>query len=172
MEENTAALRSEIRALLDKVTGRGSLLYFSWLVRLIAMDEKLPPPEVLKKLHGVFVRVTEALRTRRNISRDDWKMLFRYVGVLGNDLDVSRALALTVKFYREKAGLTRLQLAKKLKLPVRMILKLERGGIKDLSLPRLYQLADALSVDAGEFVDRVYKLEMNKSPHEHWIEQL
>jgi hypothetical protein len=158
MKEDAAALRSEIRALLDKMTDRGSLLYFSWLVQLIAKDEKLPPPEVLKKLHGVFVRVTAAFRTRRKISTDDWEMMFKYVGVLGNDLDVSRPLALTVKFYREKAGLTRLQLAKKLKLPVRLILKLERGGIKDLSLPRLYELADALKVDAGEFMDRIYKL--------------
>jgi Helix-turn-helix len=160
MREDAAKLRSEVRALLDKVTDRGSLLYFSWLVQLIAKDEKLPPPEVLKKLHGVFIRVTAAFRTRRKISADDWEMMFKYVGVLGNDLDVSRPLASTAKFYREKAGLTRLQLAKKLKLPVRLILKLERGGIKDLSLPRLYQLADALNVDAGEFMDRMYKLKI------------
>ena len=82
------------------------------------------------------------------------------MGEIGNNLDISRHLASTVKLYREKAGMTRLQLAKKCKISLRTVLALERGGIKDMSPPRLWQLADALNVDAGEFTDRIYKLEM------------
>jgi len=42
---------------------------------------------------------------------------------------------------------------------MKTMLALERGGIKDMSLPRLYQLADALEADAREFMDRIYRLE-------------
>ena len=86
-------------------------------------------------------------------------MMFRYVGEIGDNLDIFWHLASTVKFYREKAGLTRLQVAKRARINMKTMLALERGGIKDMSLPRLYQLADALNADAGEFMDRIYKLE-------------
>ena len=151
------ALRREINAILDKVTNRGSLLFFQWLI--VNIDRELPPPDELKKLHQVFVRIADAFKNKTKVSAADWRMMFRYVGVIGNNLDISRHLATTVKFYREKAGLTRLQLAKKLNITLRTVLALERGGIKDMSLPRLWQLADALGVDAGEFMDRIYKLE-------------
>jgi DNA-binding XRE family transcriptional regulator len=150
-------LRKEINAILDKVTNRGSLLFFQWLIMNI--DRELPPPDELKKLHQVFIRVVDAFKHRRRVEAEDWQLMFRYVGVIGNNLDISRHLAATVKFYRQKAGLTRLQLAKKLSISLRTVLALERGGIKDMSLPRLWQLADALGVDAGEFMDRIYKLE-------------
>jgi DNA-binding XRE family transcriptional regulator len=113
----------------------------------------------LKKLHQVFIRVTDAFRTKKNVSAEDWKMMFKYVGVIGNNLDISRHLASTVKFYRQRAGLTRLQVAKRVGINMKTMLALERGGIKDMSLPRLYQLAVALKVDAGEFIDRIYRLE-------------
>jgi DNA-binding XRE family transcriptional regulator len=150
-------LRKEISAILDKVTNRGSLLFFHWLIANI--DKEMPPPDELKKLHQVFIRVADAFQNKKKIKGEDWKLMFRYVGVIGNDLDISRHLASTVKLYRKKAGLTRLQLSKKLGIKLRTVLALERGGIKDLSLPRLWQLADALGVDAGEFMDRIYKLE-------------
>ncbi len=150
-------LRREISAILDKVTNRGSLLFFQWLLQNI--DKEMPPPDELKKLHQVFIRVTDAFKNKKNVSAEDWKLMFKYVGEIGNNLDISRHLATTVKFYRRKAGLTRLQLAKKLGIKLRTVLALERGGIKDMSLPRLWQLADALGVDAGEFMDRIYKLE-------------
>jgi DNA-binding XRE family transcriptional regulator len=150
-------LRKEIGAILDKVTNRGSLLFFHWLIANI--DKEMPPPDELKKLHQVFIRVVDAFQNKKKISAEDWRMMFRYVGVIGNDLDISRHLASTVKFYRKKAGLTRLQLSKNLGIKLRTVLALERGGIKDMSLPRLWQLADVLGVDAGAFMDRIYKLE-------------
>jgi len=150
-------LRKEIGAILDKITNRGSLLFFQWLIRNI--DKELPSPDELKKLHQVFIRVIDAFQHKKKVNNEDWKMMFKYVGENGK-VDLSRHLANTVKFYREKAGLTRIQLAKKLGIKLRTVLALERGGIKDMSLPRLRQLADALNVDAGEFMDRIYKLEM------------
>jgi transcriptional regulator with XRE-family HTH domain len=152
-------LRREISAILDKVTDRGSLLFFHWLIANIHKNEELPPPEELKKLHGVFIRVVEAFRTKKKISPSDWELMSRWVGTIGNDVDISRHLASTVKFYRKKAALTRLQLAKTLRISLKTVLALERRRIKDMSLPRLFQLAHALSVDAGEFMDRIYKLE-------------
>lgn len=150
-------LRKEINAILDKVTNRGSLLFFQWLIQNI--DQELPPPDELKKLHEVFIRVADAFRNKTTVKNSDWELMFKYVGEIGK-VDLSRHLASTVKFYREKAGITRPQLAKKLGIKLRTVLALERGGIKDMSLPRLWQLADALHVDAGEFMDRIYKLEM------------
>jgi len=155
--DDPEVLRREISAMLSKITDRGSLLFCLWLVRNI--DKELPPPDELKKLHAVFIRVTDAFKNKKNVSNDDWRMMFKYVGEIGNNLDISRHLATTVKFYRKRAGLTRLQLAKKLRITLRTVLALERGGIRDMSLPRLWQLADALGVDAGEFMDRIYKLE-------------
>ena len=150
-------LRKEILDLLGKVTNRGSLLFFQWLIQNI--DKELPSIPELKKLHQTFIRVIDAFQHKKPVSNDDWRMMFKYVGEIGNNLDISRHLASTVKFYREKAGLTRLQVAKRARINMKTMLALERGGIKDMSLPRLYQLADALNADAGEFMDRIYKLE-------------
>lgn len=152
-------LRKEISTILDKVTNRGSLLFFHWLIGCIHKDAKLPPPDELKKLHQTFIRVTDAFKNNTDVSNDDWRMMFKYVGTIGNNLDISRHLASTVKFYRQRAGLTRLQVAKRARINMKTMLALERGGIKDMSLPRLYQLAAALKCDAGEFMDRIYKLE-------------
>lgn len=149
-------LRKEISAILDKITNRGSLLFCLWLVRNI--EEKLPPPDELKKLHQVFIRVADAFKYKKKVSTADWKMMLKFVGEIGQ-VDLSRHLASTVKFYREKSKLTRLQLAKKLGIRVKTVLALERGSIKDMSLPRLYQLADALNVDEDKFMDRIYELE-------------
>jgi len=157
LPSDPAILRKEINALLDKMTHRGSLLFTLWLVTNI--DKELPPIDELKKLHQTFVRVIDAFREKRDVAAEDWKTMFRYVGTIGNMPDVSRHLASSVKFYREKAGMTRFQLARKLGISMRTMLRLERGGIKDMSLPRLHQLTEALDCDAGEFMDRIYRLE-------------
>ena len=122
------------------------------------VNEKLPPLDELKKLHEVFIRVADAFKNKKKFRTADWKMMLKYVGEIGQ-VDISHHLASTVKCYRERAKLTRLQLAKKVGIRVKTVLALERGGIKDMSLARLYQLADALNVDAGEFMDRIYELE-------------
>lgn len=151
-------LRKEILDLLRKVTNRGSLLFFQWLIQNID-NKELPAIPELKKLHQSFIRITDAIKNKRDVSAEDWRMMFKYVGEIGDNLDIFWHLASTVKFYREKAGLTRLQVAKRARINMKTMLALERGGIKDMSLPRLYQLANALNADAGEFMDRIYKLE-------------
>jgi len=89
-------LRKEISAMLEKVTNRGSLLFFHWLIAHI--DKEMPPPQELRKLHEVFIRVADVFQNKKKISAEDWRMMFRYVGVIGNDPDISRHLASTVKF--------------------------------------------------------------------------
>ncbi len=159
---DSEVLRKEIGAVLDKVTNRGSLLFFQWLITNISKNEKLPPPDELKKLHGAFTRVVDAFQQTKRISADDWNLMFKYVGEIGK-IDISRHLAAAVKFYRKKAGMTRLQLAKKCGLKLKTVLALERGGIKDMTLPWVYQLADGLGVEAGEFTDKIMKFEMATS---------
>ncbi len=107
-------LRKEILDLLGKVTNRGSLLFFQWLIQNI--DKELPSIPELKKLHQTFIRVIDAFQHKNPVSNDDWRMMFKYVGEIGNNLDISRHLASTVKLYREKAGLTRLQVAKRARI--------------------------------------------------------
>ena len=137
-------MRREILGLLGKVTNRGSLLFFRWLIRNIG-NKELPPIPELKKLHQSFIRITDAIENKRDVTSEDWRMMFRYVGEIGDNLDIFWHLASTVKFYREKAGLTKAQVAKRARINMKTMLALERGGIKDMSLPRLYQLADALN---------------------------
>src|SRR5258708_30166638 len=95
-------LRREISAILDKVRDRGSLLFFRWLIANIHKDEKLPPPDELKKLHGVFIRVADAFQRRKKISADDLKVMFKDVSQRGR-LDISPHRATTGKFYMSKA---------------------------------------------------------------------
>lgn len=153
---DAVALRKEISTILNNITNRGSLLFCLWFVQNI--DQKLPPPDEIKKLHQIFIRVADAFKNKKKVSAADWKMMLKYVGEIGQ-VGLSRYLASTVKFYRVKAKLSRQQVAKKLGIRVRMVLALERGAIKDMSLPWLYQLADALNVDASEFIDRICELE-------------
>jgi DNA-binding XRE family transcriptional regulator len=156
--ESPEVLRKEIGAVLDKVTNRGSLLFFQWLLTNISKDEKLPAPDELKKLHGAFVRVIEAFQTGKKVSVPDWEVMFKYVGGIGK-IEIARSIAGAVKFYRSRAGLTRLQLANRCRLRITTINALERGQIKDMTLPWVYQLADGLGVDAGEFTDKIMELE-------------
>jgi transcriptional regulator with XRE-family HTH domain len=151
-------LRREITAILDKVTDRGSLLYFHWLLKRIANNEPLPPIEELRRLHGAFVRVTKGFRERgRNIDRADMDLVVKYVGT--GRVEIARPLGMAVKFYRRQRNLTRLELSKRCRMPVRAILALERGQVRDMSLPRLEQLGKGLGVDPGVFMSKVMEFE-------------
>jgi transcriptional regulator with XRE-family HTH domain len=63
-------------------------------------------------------------------------------------------------------GLSRLQLSKRCKLPLRTILAIERGQVKDLTLPRLQRLADGVHVHLGEFVDKIVEFEREENAKE------
>ena len=67
-----------------------------------------------------FVRVFEAFRAKKMPSAEDMEFVAKWTG--DDDATMGRALGRTVKFYREKAGLTRLQLAKRAGLRLRLIL--------------------------------------------------
>jgi hypothetical protein len=55
--------------------------------------------------------------------------------------------------------MTRVELSRRCRFPLRAILQLERGQVKDMTLPRLQQLADGLGVELGEFMDKVAEFE-------------
>ena len=77
-------------------------------------------------------------------------------------MDIARPLGMAVKFYREERRPTRLQLSKKCRMPLRAITALERGQVKDLSIPRFEQLAKGLGVDPGELISKVMDFEKAK----------
>ena len=159
--DNPEVLRQEIRAILDRVNDRGSLLYFHWLLKRIMENAPLPPIEEIKKLHGAFVRVAEGFSDKRKeINRADFELVVKYVSTGG--VDIARPLGKAVKFYREERRLTRLQLSKRCRMPLRGIIALERGQVKDLSIPRFEQLAKGLGVDPGELISKVMDFEKAK----------
>jgi len=159
--DNPEVLRQEIRAILDRVNDRGSLLYFHWLLDRIIANEPLPPIKELKKLHGAFVRVAEGFRDKtKEINRADFELVVKYVSTGG--VDIARPLGMAVKFYREERRLTRLQLSKRCRVPLRAIIALERGQVKDLSIPRFEQLAKGLGVHPGKLISKVMDFEKAK----------
>jgi DNA-binding Xre family transcriptional regulator len=159
--DNPEVLRQEIRAILDRVNDRGSLLYFHWLLDRIIGNAPLPAIEELKKLHGAFVRVAEGFRDKtKEINHADFELVVKYVSTGG--VNITRPLGMAVKFYREERRLTRLQLSKRCRVPLRAIIALERGQVKDLSIPRFEQLAKGLGVDPGDLISKVMDFEKAK----------
>lgn len=152
--DDPEALRKEIRAMLDRISDRGSLLYLLWLLRRIAKNEPLPAIQELKRLHGAFVRVAGALDDKtKKFDEADWALVDKYMNAGG--VRISRPLGLAVKFYRERKGLTRLELSKRCRVGLRAVIALERGQIKDISLPRFEQLARALGIEPADLMDKI-----------------
>lgn len=152
------ALRKEIRIILDNIKDRDSLLFCQWLIKRIVNDEPLPPIADLKNLHGAFVRVADGFRDKRKrIDPADLGLLYKHM--VTGDIEIGRPLGMAVRFYREQKKLTRLQLCKRGRIPLEALLALERGQVKDMSLPRLVQLASGLGVDPGIFMEKVMEFE-------------
>lgn len=159
--DDPKVLKREIRAMLDKVTCRGSLLFCQWLLRRIYADLPIPGDAELKELRKAFVRVFEAFKAKKRPSAEDMDLVEKWTG--DDDAAMGRALGRTVRFYRDKAGLTRLQLAKKAGLPLRLILSLERGtAYSRVPTPSISKLARGLGVDAGDFTDTLMDFEKGK----------
>ncbi len=76
----------------------------------------------------------------------------------GDEGSMGRALGKAVKFFREKRGMSRLQLAKKARLPLRLILAIERGKVFDISLLTT-NLTRGLNVEAAELTDKLLDFE-------------
>lgn len=155
--DNPEVLRQEIRKMLAQVDDRDLLLFLLWTVRRISKNQPLPPIDEIKPLRDAFVRVAKAVRERRKAQIADIDLVMKWIG--SDVVNLARPLARTVRFYRESAGLTRLQLSKRCKFPLRSILAIERGQVKDLTLPKVQHLADGVGVHLGEFMDKIAEFE-------------
>jgi hypothetical protein len=156
-ELDDQSIRTEIKAAIANVEDRGSRLFIRWLLTRISKDLPIPAKEEAKALHDAFVRVASALRERRKVKVADLSLVNRWLGV--ENVEIAEPLAEATKFYRTRKKITRLELSKRCKFPLRAILQLERGLVKDMTLPRVQQLANGLNVEVGEFLDKVAELE-------------
>jgi hypothetical protein len=156
-ELDDQSIRAEIKAAIARVEDRGSLLFIRWLLTRISKDLSMPAEEEAKALHDAFVRVASALRERRKIKVADLSLVNRWLGV--ENVEIAKPLAEAIKFYRAQKKISRLELSKRCKFPLRAILQLERGLVKDMTLPRVQQLVNGLSVELDEFMDKVAELE-------------
>jgi DNA-binding XRE family transcriptional regulator len=158
--DDPEVLRREIRAMLEKVTDRGSLIFYQWLVTHVMSNSPIPGDEELKALHQAFVRVQAAIRAKKAPTREDMELVGKWTD--GDAFNMGRALGRAVKFFREKRGITRLQLAKKAGLPLNAILAIERGKVFDLS-PVVNNLTKGLGVEAAELTDKLLDFEKGDS---------
>ncbi len=158
--DDPEVLRREIRAMLEKVTDRGSLIFYQWLVTHVMSNSPIPGDEELKALHQAFIRVQAAFRAKKAPTREDMDLVGKWTD--GDAFNMGRALGRAVKFFREKRGMTRLQLAKKAGLPLNAILAIERGKVFDLS-PVVNNLTKGLGVEAVELTDKLLDFEKGDS---------
>ena len=158
--DDPEVLRREIRAMLEKVTDRGSLIFYQWLVTHVMSNSPIPGDEELKALHQAFIRVQAAFRAKKAPTREDMDLVGKWTD--GDAFNMGRALGRAVKFFREKRGMTRLQLAKKAGLPLNAILAIERGKVFDLS-PVVNNLTKGLGVEAAELTDKMLDFEKGDS---------
>lgn len=69
-----------------------------------------------------------------------------------NNTDLYRILGANIKYYREQAKLTQVQLAEQAKISISYLSKIEAAGCdKNLSISVLNQIANVLGVEIGEF---------------------
>ncbi len=158
--DNPELLRREILAMLGKVEDRGSLLFFQWLLRRIYAEMPIPGDEELKELHQAFVRMQAAFRAKKMPTKEDMELAAKWTD--GDAESMGRALAKAVKFFRERRGMSRLQLAKKAQLPLRAILAIERGRVFDIS-PVMNNLTKGLGIEAGELTDKLLDFEKGEN---------
>lgn len=75
------------------------------------------------------------------------------------DTDLYRVIGANIKYYREQAKLTQVQLAELAKISVSYLSKIEATGCnKSLSISVLNQIANVLHVEISEFFKEVSKL--------------
>ena len=158
--DDPEVLRREIRAMLEKVTDRGSLIFYQWLVTHVMSNSPIPGDEELKALHQAFIRVQAAFRAKKAPTREDMELVGKWTD--GDAFNMGRALGRAVKFFREKRGMTRLQLAKKAGVPLNAILAIERGKVFALS-PVVNNLTKGLGVEAVELTDKLLDFEQGDS---------
>ena len=154
--DDPKVLRREIRTMLEKVTDRGSLIFFQWLVRRVLANYPIPGDEELRSLHQAFIRLQAAFRSKKSPTKEDMELVGKWTE--GDAGSMGRALGKAVTFFREQRGMSRLQLAKKALLPLRAILAIERGRVFDIS-PVISNLTKGLGIEAAELTDKLLDFE-------------
>ncbi len=154
--DDPEVLRKEILIMLDKVSDRGSLLFFQWLLRRIYANAPIPGDEELRALHQAFMRMQSAFRAKKTPTPEDMELVGKWTD--GDASSIGRALGKAVKFFREQRGMSRLALSKKARLPLRAILAIERGRVFDIS-PIMLNLTKGLGIEPGELTDKLLDFE-------------
>ncbi len=95
--DDPEVLRREIRAMLEKVTDRGSLIFYQWLVTHVMSNSPIPGDEELKALHQAFIRVQAAFRAKKAPTREDMDLVGKWTD--GDAFNMGRALGRAVKFF-------------------------------------------------------------------------
>lgn len=76
-----------------------------------------------------------------------------------DDTDLYRVIGTNIKFYREQAQLTQIQLAEQAKISISYLSKIEATGCnKSLSISVLNQIANVLGIEIIEFFKEVSEL--------------
>jgi DNA-binding XRE family transcriptional regulator len=149
-------LRAEILSMLEKVDDRGSLMFFQWLLRRLYANFPIPGEHELVAVHGAFRRMQEAFRMKKAPLHEDMQILVKWTD--GDAQSIGRALGKAVKLFRQKKGMSRLDLAKKTRLPLRTILHIERGKVFDVSRVTP-NLTDGLGITGVELTDKLLDYE-------------
>ena len=72
-----------------------------------------------------------------------------------NDAELYQTIGSNIKYFRQKAGLTQVQLSEQLQISVSYLSKIEAAGCtKSLSISILNLIANTLNVDIIEFFQR------------------
>lgn len=72
-----------------------------------------------------------------------------------NEAELYQVIGSNIKYYREKAGLTQIQLSEQLQISISYLSKIEASGCtKSLSISVLNHIANTLDVDITEFFQR------------------
>ena len=72
-----------------------------------------------------------------------------------NDSELYQTIGSNIKYFRQKAGLTQVQLSEQLQISVSYLSKIEAAGCtKSLSISILNLIANTLNVDIIEFFQR------------------
>lgn len=72
-----------------------------------------------------------------------------------SETELYQVIGSNIKYYREKAGLTQIQLSEKLQISISYLSKIEASGCtKSLSISILNHIANTLGVDITEFFQR------------------
>lgn len=72
-----------------------------------------------------------------------------------NEAELYKGIGSNIKYYREQAGLTQIQLSERLQISISYLSKIEASGCtKSLSISVLNHIANTLDVDITEFFKR------------------